>query len=172
MTQPKKTRVVIAGGGTAGWLAAALLTRQLGPLLDVTLVESEQIGTVGVGESTIPTVTRFHALIGVEERAFMTATGATFKLGISFEGWGRKCDRYIHSFGDVGKSTWMGDFQHFWLEARDRGVAGALGDYCFEHQAADASKFASGGDARLNYAYHLDAGRYARFLRAHAEAAG
>ncbi|KQS55376.1 tryptophan halogenase [Brevundimonas sp. Leaf363] len=172
MTQPKRTRVVIAGGGTAGWLAAALLTRQLGPLLDVTLVESEQIGTVGVGESTIPTVTRFHALIGVEERGFMTATGATFKLGISFEGWGRTGDRYIHSFGDVGKSTWMGDFQHFWLEARDRGVAGALGDYCFEHQAADAGKFAAGGDGRLNYAYHLDAGRYARFLRAHSEAAG
>lgn len=169
---PKKTRVVIAGGGTAGWLAAAMLTRTLGELLDVTLVESEQIGTVGVGESTIPTVTRFHALIGLEERAFMAATGATFKLGISFEGWGRPGDRYIHSFGDVGRSTWMGDFQHFWLEARQRGVAGPIGDYCFEHQAADAGKFAAGPDARLNYAYHLDAGRYARFLRSHCEAAG
>ena len=172
MSEHPKTRVVIAGGGTAGWLAAAMLTRQLGALVDVTLVESEQIGTVGVGESTIPTVTRFHSLIGVEEKAFMAATGATFKLGISFEGWARPGDRYIHSFGEVGKSTWMGDFQHFWLEARQRGVAGPLGDYCFEHQAADAGRFASGPESRLNYAYHLDAGRYARFLRARCEAAG
>lgn len=168
----RKTRVVIAGGGTAGWLAAALLTQQLGTLLDVTLVESEEIGTVGVGESTIPTIRSFHALLGLDEREFMRSTGATFKLGISFEDWSREGARYIHSFGDVGKSTWMGDFQHFWLDARRRGLAGDLGDYCFEHQAADAGKFATGPDGRLNYAYHLDAGRYARFLRDRSEAAG
>ena len=172
MTAPRKTRVVIAGGGTAGWLAAAVLTRQLGPLLDVTLVESEEIGTVGVGESTIPTVRSFHALLGLDEADFMRTTGATFKLGISFEGWLREGDRYIHSFGDVGRATWMGDFQHFWLEARARGVAGPIGDYCFEHQAADAGRFAVGPDSRINYAYHLDAGRYARYLRARSESAG
>lgn len=165
----RKTRVVIAGGGTAGWLAAAVLTRQLGPLLDVTLVESEEIGTVGVGESTIPTIRSFHALMGLDEREFMRATGATFKLGISFENWTRPGSRYIHSFGDVGKSTWMGDFQHFWLDARRRGLAGELGEYCFEHQAADAGKFMTGPEGRLNYAYHLDAGRYARFLRTRSE---
>ncbi len=171
MDQPR-TRVVIAGGGTAGWLAAAVLTRQLGGLLDITLVESEEIGTVGVGESTIPTVRAFHALLGIDEADFMRTTGATFKLGISFEGWTRPEDRYIHSFGDVGKSTWMGDFQHFWLEARARGVAGPLGDYCFEHAAAEAGRFATGPEARINYAYHLDAGRYARYLRARSEAGG
>jgi tryptophan halogenase len=171
MARPK-TRVVIAGGGTAGWLAAAVLTRQLGPLVHVTLVESEAIGTVGVGESTIPTVRSFHALVGLDEADFMRSTGATFKLGISFEGWSRPGDRYIHSFGDVGRSTWMGDFQHFWLEARARGQAGELGEYCLEHQAAHAERFAAGDEARLNYAYHLDAGRYARYLRARSEAAG
>jgi tryptophan halogenase len=167
-----KTRVVIAGGGTAGWLAAAVLTRQLGPLIEVTLVESEEIGTVGVGESTIPTIRAFHALLGLDEAEFMRTTGATFKLGISFEGWTRPDECYVHSFGDLGKSSWMGDFQHFWLEGRARGVAGPLGAYCLEHAAAEAGRFATGTDGRLNYAYHLDAGRYARFLRERSEAAG
>lgn len=170
--QQRKTRVVIAGGGTAGWLAAAVLTRQLGELIDVTLVESEEIGTVGVGESTIPTIRSFHALMGLDEAEFMRTTGATFKLGIAFENWSREGSRYIHSFGDVGRSTWMGDFQHFWLDARRRGLAGDLGEYCFEHQAAEAGRFMTGPEGQLNYAYHLDAGRYARFLRGRSEAAG
>ena len=168
-----KRRVVIAGGGTAGWLAAAILTRQMGGLLDITLVESDEIGTVGVGEATIPTVQAFHALIGLDEREFMSATGATFKLGIAFEGWACAGDRYIHSFGDVGRSTWMGDFQHFWLEARANGFAGDFGDYCLELQAAEARRFSAGEPGpHLNYAYHFDAGRYARYLRARCEADG
>ena len=117
MTQQTIRKVVIAGGGTAGWMAAAALARQLGPLLEITLVESEDIGTVGVGESTIPTARTFNALLGIDEPAFMRATQATFKLGISFEHWGEIGDRYIHSFGQVGKSTWMGGFHHFWLQA-------------------------------------------------------
>ena len=165
-------RVVIAGGGTAGWLAAAILTRQLAPLVDVTLVESEEIGTVGVGESTIPTVRAFHALIGLDEAEFMAATGATFKLGISFENWARAGDRYIHSFGDLGRSTWMGDFHHFFLEGRGQGMAGEIGDYSLEHRAAAEGRFATGGEPPLNYAYHFDAGRYARYLRSRCEAAG
>ncbi|KAA9130451.1 tryptophan 7-halogenase [Marinihelvus fidelis] len=158
-------RVVIAGGGTAGWTAAAALVRQLGALLDITLVESDAIGTVGVGEATIPTFRTFHALIGVDEREFMRETKATFKLGISFEDWDRLGERYIHPFGEVGKSTWMGDFQHMWLMAKDRGEAGELGDYCFEHVAARAGKFAVAEGSKINYAYHLDAGMYAKYLR-------
>jgi tryptophan halogenase len=171
---PEQTvkRVVIAGGGTAGWVVAAALGRLLGTLLDITLVESEEIGTVGVGESTIPTARTFHRLLGIDEREFMRETQSSFKLGISFEDWARLGDRYIHSFGVIGKSTWMGDFHQFWLEAQERGWGGEIGDYCFELQAAKASKFATAPDATINYAYHLDAGRYARFLRKFSEAAG
>jgi len=165
-------KVVIAGGGTAGWLAAAALVKQLGGLLDITLIESDEIGTIGVGESTIPTVRAFHSMLGIDEREFMRATQSSFKLGISFENWGAIGDRYFHSFGVLGKSTWMADFHHFWLQARAEGHAGALGDYCFELQAAVADKFATGENAQINYAYHLDATAYARFLRAMSEPDG
>ena len=165
-------RVVIAGGGTAGWLAAAMLTRQLGGMIEVVLIESEEIGTVGVGESTIPTVRAFHELIGVDERDFVRATGASFKLGISFEGWLRPDDRYIHSFGTIGRSTWMADFHHFWLEARAQGSDAEIGRYCVEHEAARAEKFAGGAEAGLNYAFHFDAARYARYLRERCETDG
>jgi len=172
MTQQMIRKVVIAGGGTAGWMAAAALARQLGPLLEITLVESEDIGTVGVGESTIPTARTFNALLGIDEPAFMRATQATFKLGISFENWGEIGDRYIHSFGQVGKSTWMGGFHHFWMQAREQGFGDELGDYCFELKAAEQNKFFTGDESPLNYAYHLDAGLYGRFLRGMAEADG
>ena len=165
-------KVVIAGGGTAGWCAAAGLSRLLGPLLDITLVESEDIGTVGVGESTIPTVGNFHRFIGVDEREFLRATNATFKLGIAFEEWARLGDRYIHSFGVVGKSPWMAPFHHMWLQARAEGWGGDLADYCFELQAGEAGKFETAENARINYAYHLDAGLYGQFLRKLSEAAG
>jgi tryptophan halogenase len=172
MTQQTIRKVVIAGGGTAGWMAAAALARQLGPLLDITLVESEDIGTVGVGESTIPTARTFNALLGIDEAEFMRATQATFKLGISFEHWGEIGDRYIHSFGQVGKSTWMGGFHHFWMQAREQGFGGDLGDYCLELKAAEQNRFLTGENGPLNYAYHLDAGLYGRFLRGMAEADG
>jgi tryptophan halogenase len=165
-------RVVVAGGGTAGWAAVAALARQLGPLLDITLVESEQIGTVGVGEATIPTFRSFHALLGIDEREFMRETQATFKLGIAFENWARLGDRYIHPFGDIGKSTWMGDFHNLWLMAKAEGYGGDLDDYCFELQAAAAGRFALPDKGEINYAYHLDAGMYAKFLRHKFEAEG
>jgi tryptophan halogenase len=152
-------RVVIAGGGTAGWIAAAGLAAQLGGVLDITLVESDDIGTVGVGEATIPTIRTFHQLIGLDERAFMRAARASFKLGIKFENWLRRDDSYFHAFGDIGKSTWLGDFQHMWLQARAEGFASPeLGDYSFEWQAAHAGRFALQEKPRLNYAYHFDAG--------------
>jgi tryptophan halogenase len=165
-------KVVIAGGGTAGWLAAAALSKQLGGLLDITLVESDEIGTIGVGESTIPTVRAFHSLLGIDEQEFMRATQSSFKLGIVFDDWSRVGDHYLHSFGVLGKSTWMADFHHFWLQARAEGFGGEIGDYCFELQAAKADKFATGENSQINYAYHLDATLYARFLRARSEADG
>ncbi len=172
MNAPNVKKVVIAGGGTAGWIAAVALSKQLGSLLDIVLVESDEIGTVGVGESTIPTTTTFHRLMGIDEQDFMRATGATFKLGISFENWGDIGDRYIHSFGQIGKSTWMGDFHHFWLQAREEGFGGDLDDYCFELQAAKHDKFATAENASINYAYHLDATRYAKYLRQISESQG
>jgi len=165
-------RVVIAGGGTAGWVTAAALARHLGKLVDITLVESDAIGTVGVGESTIPTARTFHQLVGIDEAEFMRASRASFKLGISFEHWKTIGDSYFHSFGSVGRSVLLADFQHFWLEARRRGVAGPLGDYSLETQAAAAGKFETGPQSPLAYAYHLDATAYARFLRALTEPAG
>ena len=165
-------RVVIAGGGTAGWNVAAMLGASLGTLLDITLVESEEIGTIGVGESTVPTVRRFHELLGIDEQEFMRDNRASFILGISFEDWAREGDRYIHSFGVVGKSTWMADFHHFWLHAKANGWGGEIGDYCFEHEALRAKKFETGPNHGINYAYHLDAALYARFLRKLAERYG
>ncbi|MDN4634341.1 tryptophan 7-halogenase, partial [Sphingomonas sp. PsM26] len=164
-----RTRVVVAGGGTAGWIAAAAIVRQLGPLVDVTLVESNEIGTVGVGESTIPTARSFHAFLGIDEAAFMRATQATFKLGIAFENWRRINDGYFHPFGSVGRSVAIADFQHFWLEARERGFGGAYGDYSLEQQAAGAGLFGHDERHSLAYAYHLDATAYAQFLRTLAE---
>lgn len=166
------TRVVIAGGGTAGWLAATALVRQLGPLVDVTLIESDEIGTVGVGESTIPTARSFHAFLGIDEAAFMRATQATFKLGIAFENWGADGARYFHPFGTVGRSVAIADFQHFWLEARRHGFGGAYTDHSLETRAAEASRFGRDEAGTLAYAYHLDATAYARFLRGIAEPAG
>ncbi|HEY6817594.1 MAG TPA: tryptophan halogenase family protein [Croceibacterium sp.] len=172
MTTPPSTRVVIAGGGTAGWIAAVALARQLGRLVEVTLVESEEIGTIGVGESTIPTARAFHELLRIDQQAFMQASQASFKLGISFENWARPGDRYIHSFGTAPLRTWVSEFQHFWLEARARGEAGPIGAYYPEHEAAREHRFTLQGEPPLNYAYHLDAGLYAKFLRRIAETDG
>jgi tryptophan 7-halogenase len=171
MTEARK-RVVIAGGGTAGWVTAAALVRHLGPVLDITLVESDEIGTVGVGESTIPTAHTFHDFLGIREQVFMRATQSTFKLGIQFENWGLDGDTYFHSFGTTGRSLWIADFIHFWLEGRRQGFADAFGAYSAETQAALAGRFATGPDAKVAHAYHLDATAYARFLRGLAEPAG
>ncbi len=168
----KIQKVVIAGGGTAGWVCAGMLSSQLGKLLDITLLESDAIGTVGVGEATIPTHKSFHKLLGIDEQAFMRATRASFKLGISFENWGQVGEKYFHSFGSVGKSTWMGDFQHMWIYAKSQGWGGDLDDYCFELQAAMAGKFATSENGQLNYAYHLDATLYAKFMRNYSEQRG
>jgi tryptophan halogenase len=165
-------RIVIAGGGTAGWMAAAAIARTMGDAVDLTLIESDAIGTIGVGESTIPPIVTYNRLLGINEAEFMQATQATFKLGIEFDGWLRDGDKYFHSFGITGKDHWSAGFQHFWLTGLERGHQQPYDDYCLELKAAYAGKFAHLPDDQLNYAYQFDSGLYARFLRTMAEADG
>jgi tryptophan halogenase len=168
-----KIKVVIAGGGTAGWLSAYSLVKRLGSVLDITLVESDHIGTVGVGEATIPTMRTFHRLVGIDEQEFMSATQATFKLGIQFDHWGQRGDSYFHSFGEIGQRSWMAEFHEFWMEAKANGFGGSLEDYCLELTAAKANKFTTQvGNKAVNFAYHLNATAYAGFLRTKSEALG
>lgn len=167
-----KRRVVIAGGGTAGWMAAAALARTLGSAIELTLVESDAIGTIGVGESTIPPLVTYNRLLGIGEAEFMQATQATFKLGIAFENWKTGADAYFHSFGVTGRDHWSAGFQHFWLHGQTRGHDAPYDEYCLELKAAMASRFAHLPDNRMNYAYQLDSTLYAAFLRRMAESDG
>jgi len=168
----KKRRVVVAGGGTSGWMAAAALARTLGNSIELTLVESEAIGTIGVGESTIPPLVVYNRLLGIGEADFMRATQATFKLGINFENWKQQGESYFHSFGTTGRDHWSAGFQHFWMHGQTTGHTASYDDYCIELQAAMQSKFAHLPDNRINYAYQLDSSLYAVFLRKLAEADG
>ena len=172
MQHRKIHKVVIAGGGTAGWMAAAALARLLGKTLDITLVESAEIGTVGVGEATIPTLLTFHELIKVKEQDFVKATRGTFKLGIKFESWRDVGEDYIHSFGWTGRDSWAAGFQHFWLKGLKKGISREFGEYCNEWAAAVQNRFAVLPSQGLNYAYHIDASLYARFLQGIAEEFG
>jgi tryptophan halogenase len=158
-------KVVIAGGGTAGWMAAASLSKLIGKDLDITLIESDQIGTVGVGEATIPTLLTLHELLKINEQEFISAVGGTFKLGISFENWRDVGEDYIHSFGFTGQDCWAAGFQHFWLKGLERGISKEYGEYCSEWVAARHNRFAVLPDSSINYAYHIDASVYAKYLR-------
>ena len=165
-------RVVIAGGGTAGWMAAAAIAKLIGKQLDVSLIESDDIPTVGVGEATIPTILTINRLLQIPEPEFLKAVQGTFKLGIEFENWRRPGHRYIHSFGDTGQGCWAAGFHHFWLKGKEQGISSEYGEYCPELKAAEQSKFAIQSQKKLNYAYHLDAGLYGQFLRKIAEQHG
>lgn len=169
--QPVK-KVVVVGGGTAGWMAAAAISKLIGKNLDVSLIESDAIGTVGVGEATIPTMITLHRLLKIDERDFMASVQGTFKLGISFENWKNVDENYIHSFGFTGKDCWAAGFQHFWLKGKQQGISSDFGDYCNELQAAKQNKFAVLPKNGLNYAFHMDAGLYAKYLRKIAEENG
>jgi len=169
---PSMKKVVIVGGGTAGWMAAAGLGRLLGKNLDIQLIESDEIGTIGVGEATIPLLTSFHQLIGVNEADFMRACQATFKLGIEFENWGAVGEKYLHAFGHLGQDCWAGNFHHFWVKARLAGDDTDLGEYSLHQHVARAGKYALHAKEDLFYAYHFDATLYARFLRAFSEKQG
>jgi len=173
-------RIVIIGGGTAGWMAAAGLVRRLPPAdYHITLVESDEIGTVGVGEATLPHIKLFNDMLGLDEAEFMRETRATFKLGVEFRDWDRPGDRYIHPFGAFGE-PWGGvEFQHHWLRARDAGHAAAPFEaYSYACAAARANRFELPNEdtksirSTYSYAYHFDAGRYVAFLRAWAIARG
>jgi tryptophan halogenase len=173
-------RIVIIGGGTSGYMCAAALTGVVGPTVcQVRLVESEDIGTVGVGEATLPHIRDFNRYIGVDEAEFMRKTQATIKLGIEFIGWGKAGNRYIHPFGAFGQN-WGGiEFHHHWLRAVQNGLeAGPLEAYSFAIMAARAHRFDFPSEdpqsvrSTYSYAYHFDAGLYAAFLREFAETRG
>ncbi len=162
-------KVVIVGGGTGGWMAAAAFSKLLGKSFELTLIESDEISTIGVGEATVPPLILFHRLLDINEQEFMAAVKGTFKLGISFENWRDVNKNYIHSFGVVGKDCWAAGFQHFWFKGLKVGATAEFGEYCLELRAAEESKFAHLPNSTLNYAYHMDAGLYAKFLRKIAE---
>ena len=170
MHQPVK-KVVIAGGGTAGWMAAAALGKVLGKTLDITLVESDEIGTVGVGEATIPTILTLHEVLKIKEQDFLTAAGHV-QAGYFVRELADVGEDYIHSFGFTGKDHWAAGFQHFWLKGQQLGMVKEYGEYCAEWLAAKQNRFAVLPNLTRNYAYHFDSSLYAKFLRGIAEENG
>lgn len=178
MSEAVQRRIVIVGGGTAGWMTAAALGRFCLPGTSITLVESDEIGTVGVGEATIPSIAQFNQSLGIDEAEFLAATGGTYKLGIAFEGWGNPDEAYVHAFGLVGSALGVVPFHHYWLRGRKLGIAKPLGHYILHTIAVAGNRFAHvqrpPGSVLppLPYAYHFDASLYARFLRGFAEKLG
>jgi tryptophan halogenase len=171
-------RIVVVGGGTAGWMTAAALGRFCLPGMSVTLVESDEIGIVGVGEATIPGIRDFNAALGVDEAEFLAATGGTYKLGIAFDGWGKPDEAYVHAFGLVGSALGVVPFHHYWLRGRKLGIAKQLGHYILHTIAIAGNRFThvdrppGSPLPPLPYAYHFDASLYAKFLRGFAEKRG
>lgn len=179
MSLPPLRRIVIAGGGTAGWMSAAALSRLLPDAYEIHLVESEEIGTIGVGEATIPNIKNFNAALGLDENDFIRATQGTFKLGIEFVNWGAIGERYIHGFGKFGQDFGSVGFHQQWLRLRRAGLAAELGEYSINTMAPLQAKFmrarpdmAGSPLADIASAYQFDASLYARYLRRYAEQRG
>ncbi len=178
MAQPIQ-KIVIVGGGTAGWMAAAALSKFLdGKQVSVRLVESDAIGTVGVGEATVPGIKYFNRQLGVAEHDFMRATQATFKLGIEFKDWYTEGDSFFHPFADYGVPINGTSFYQHWLSLHKTGYSGKLESFCLSTQLALKNRFAMPDPepvtplTQYNYAYHFDASLYAKFLRQYAESRG
>ncbi|MES3025250.1 MAG: tryptophan halogenase family protein [Pseudomonadota bacterium] len=179
MTQTPVRQIVVVGGGTAGWMTASALSKTLGPVCKIRLVESDEIGIIGVGEATIPHINEFNRALGIDEDAFLRATQGTFKLGIEFVNWGQQGERYIHGFGRVGQPSDALPFHHFWLRMAKLGRAAPLEAYSMNTAAPRHAKFMRAPpDMRgsplqdLVHAFHFDASLYARFLRDYAEQRG
>jgi tryptophan halogenase len=179
MAHPAVKHIVIVGGGTAGWMTAAAMAKVLLGDFSIRLVESDDIGTVGVGEATIPQIRQFNQALEIDENDFVRQTQATFKLGIQFVDWGRLGDSYMHGFGILGRDRGLLSFHHYWLKAHLAGKVSAIGPYCLNVVAALRGKFMRPADlgaesplSSIAYAYHFDAGLYARYLRRFAEARG
>lgn len=171
--------IVIVGGGTAGWMAAAAMSRLLNhPEINIRLIESDAIGTVGVGEATIPHIKYFNELLGLHEDEFVKKTNATFKLGIEFADWDQLGESYIHPFGEYGLDMEGLNFHHFWLRHKALGHAESIDDYNLQIMAARAGKFqrpvniANSPLNKIAYAFHFDATLYAKFMRNFAESRG
>jgi tryptophan halogenase len=171
-------RVVIVGGGSAGWMTAAALAETVGSTVAIELVESQAIGTVGVGEATIPPIRHFNARLGIDEKTFLRETQGSFKLGIEFCGWRDGQDSYFHPFGQYGADFDQTPFYQFWLREFLAGRAQRIDDYSMAWGAASLGKFSHPSRERANmastfdYAYHFDATLYAAFLRRYAEERG
>jgi len=184
MTQKETERrvrsIAVIGGGTAGWMCAAAITKTFGRNIEVVLVESEEIGIIGVGEATVPHLSTFNRLLEIDEAEFVRQVQGTFKLGIQFNDWGKIGDSYIHGFGTIGRDLGLMPFHQYWLKARAEGQAKDISAYSLNTLAAPQGKFmAPPSDAPPNsplaeiaYAYHFDAVSYARFLRQYAEGRG
>jgi len=169
-------KVVIVGGGTAGWISAALIKKLLGGVIDIELVESEEIGRIGVGEATIPPIRYLNSALGIEEAEFIRETKATIKLAIKFDNWRVQGEHYFHTFGAAGKSLAFCSFHHYWLRSRQQGNKASLWDYDLNYLCAQSNKFAPltsrTGESEMLYAYHFDASLYAVFLRRFSEKIG
>lgn len=171
--------ILIAGGGTAGWMTAAAMIRTLGKdNVNITLVESEAIGTVGVGEATIPNIATFNAMLGIDERHFMKATQATIKYGIEFVGWSQDGESYFHPFGQHGYDMAGISFHQLWRKLHEMGQVDRIENYCATAMAAKGGKAClPSRDSKsimssLAHAYQFDAGRYAAFLREYSKDLG
>ena len=179
MQHPPIQTIVIVGGGTAGWMSATALATVLKGSHRIRLVESDEIGIVGVGEATIPMIRNFNRVAGIDENEFLRRTQGTFKLGIEFVNWGRLGERYMHGFGRLGQDLWTVRFDQYWQKMRRLGRAGPLEAYSITRMASKANRFMPArGDlpnSPLNdiaHAYHFDAGLYAKYLAEVAQARG